>query len=232
MKNFFLALFTKLSAVTGILYVRMWNNQLDLVQAGKMELFGHPACFIEFGSASIQQLGEGRQLFDPLTFKIHILDWQLDAGDGTFEQNLEVYDLKDLIFAAIQKFQPGLTDQTDKVGSCIRIAEYQDYKHAGVYHYIQEYKTTYVDEIMVEPVGGIDGPVPPLPMQLNITTEDVQAAAVPYDATIQYLAASQTIVSNAGSYYIIKTDTPSPAGAFDATYWTYLEPTTITFTPT
>lgn len=168
----------------------MWNNQLELLAAGKLEMFNHPACFIEFSSAEIQQLGNGVQLFNPLKFKVHILDWQIDAMDGTFEQNLEVYDLKDVIYQALQKLQPGLlnqdTPQNIPVSEFIRIAEWQDYQHAGVYHYIQEYSTTLIDNNALEPVGGSDWtPVgdPPLdvmPLELDVTIQDSEDPAEPY----------------------------------------------------
>ena len=179
MKNFFLALYAQILAqVTDIQYVRMWNNQLDLVVAGKLELFQCPAAFIEFQShtANKDTLGGGVQIFDPLLFKIHILSWQLDAADGTFEQNLAIYDLKDKMYLAVQKFQPGLTDTTTPVGSCIRIAEYQDYKHAGIYHYIQEYQTTLVDYSRLEPylgsvfpAGNEGDPTSPAQLEIDIT---------------------------------------------------------------
>jgi len=179
MKKFFLALFAQLTErVTEVKYIRMWNDQMSLVAEGKSQMFEHPAIFIEFTSSPIFQGGEGVQIYDPLIFKIHILHWQLDAfggitvQDGGFDQNLDVFDLKDKVFLALQKFQPGLTDQTTPAGSCIRIEEYEDYKHAGVYHFVQVYKTTLVDKITQEPVDGIEWEPTPMPLEIDLYIPD------------------------------------------------------------
>ena len=158
MKLFFLALFTKLSTVSDIKYIHKWNNQLALIiQDGgaQSQMFPFPAAFIAFKTNEIQQLGEGRQMFH-VEFDVHILDWQLDSGDGNFEQNLTVYDLTDKVYQAVQKFQPGLTDEAVPVGACIRVSEQEDNDHNGVYHFIQTYRTTYIDQLMVEPVAGVE----------------------------------------------------------------------------
>lgn len=168
MKNFFLALYAQILTVSDIKYVHKWNNQLRLIlESGgaKSQMFPFPAVFIAFKYAPIEQLGEGRQLFY-VDFELHILDWQLDTGDGNFEQNINIYDLKDKIFLAIQKFK----DPDDSVGSCIRVGEEEDNDHNGIYHFIQRYKTTFVEQLAEEPVSGIDGPVPPLPLEIDQTT--------------------------------------------------------------
>lgn len=185
MKAFFLALFTQLSTITDIQYIRMWNNQLEWMDDGKMYLFPIPAIFIEFHSTKIEQLVGGSQYFNPLIFKIHILHWQLDAADGTFEQNLDVYDLKDKVFACLQKFQPNdvvVNPQLTglEVGQCIRTAEYQDYKHAGVYHYIMEFATTLTDTISDEPVNGSLWIPDPMPVEIDLTIKDSQDPNEPY----------------------------------------------------
>ncbi len=234
MKLFFLALFAKLTPVTDIKYIHKWNNQLALIiQEGgaRSQMFPFPAAFIAFKTNEIQQLGEGRQMFH-VEFDVHILDWQLDSGDGNFEQNLTVYDLADKVYQALQKYQPGLTDEAVPVGACIRVSEQEDNDHNGVYHFIQTYRTTCIDQLMVEPVGGIDSEPLPMPLQLEITTQAVQLASVPYDPTVQYLAINETIVKYLAVDYRIGLDTPNPAGAFNIVYWTVQEPLTFTYTPT
>lgn len=180
MKKFFLALYNLLIAVNGMKTVDMWNGQDVLLAAGKMELFQTPAAFIEFDSSQIMQLGNGVQLFDPLIFKIHILHWQLDNQLGSFERNLDVYDLKDLIYAAIQRQQPNFSDDTDPISSCVRIAEKQDYNHAGLYHYVQTYKTTLTDYGAQEPVGGSETTIVPMPLEIQQTKVDSADINEPY----------------------------------------------------
>jgi hypothetical protein len=171
MKKLFLILYDKMIAIEGVSYCRKWNNQLSLLLEGKIELFGLPAVFIAFKTGEIQQLGGGVQLYDPLTIEIHILDWQLDAGDGTFEQNLQVFDLKDKVFQALQKFEPGLTNSDCLCGTLVRVSEEEDNNHNGVFHFIQTYQTTYVDPLMNEPVNGIDS-IEPIPFELDRLNDD------------------------------------------------------------
>lgn len=226
MKLLFTEIRDKLEAVTGMKYVRMWNDQLTLVDKGKMQMFPMPAAFIAFNSAEIMQLGEGVQLMDPLYVDIHILHWQVDAGDGTFEQNLDVFDFRMETFKKLQKFTP------TKAGAMIRIAERQDYDHAGVYHYIQTYKFNLTEDEAQEPIDGVEWAPIPMPLELQVITQPKQDAAVPYDPLVQYLAVNQNIVRYLDVIYVIFADTPSPAGAFDITKWTRLEPNIYSFTPT
>jgi hypothetical protein len=239
MKKFFLSLKTQLLVPKGadnlsvVKTIRKWNNQLGLLydeKGAKTNMFRMPAVFPSFNTADIMQLGEGRQLYN-LEFDLHILHWQLDGGAGTFEQDLRVFDLKDIIYGTIQKFQPGLTDEENPAGACVRIAEFEDNQHRGVFHFIQRYKATWVDNAMAEPVGGIDWN-DPMPVELQVSTQEKIDAADAYDPLVQYLAVNETYVSQAGAIYVIKLDTPNPAGAFDVTKWTYIEPiVTGTFTP-
>lgn len=232
MKKFFQSLRDLIMTVDGVVHCRMWNNQLQRVMDGKMELFDMPAVFIEFVTTDINNssMGGGIQIFNPLIFKLHILHKQLDAGDGTFEQNLDVYDMKDKIFQKVYKFQPGISDETNKVGSCIRITEEQDYQHHFVYHYIQTYQTTLVDDQMQEPVNGIDWDPVPMPLELDVNKAETVEVALPYDETIQYLAADMKTVIYNNYYWIIFSDTPNPAGAFDTSKW--LQQTSVNnFTP-
>lgn len=239
-KDFFLSLKTALLVPKGtdgksvIKTIRKWNNQLALLytdKGAKSNMFALPAVFPAFITGDIMQLGEGRQLYNPLIFELHILHWQLDGGSGTFEDDAKIFDLKDTVYKAIQKFQPGLADENNPAGACIRISEQEDNSHRGVYHFIMRFATTYVDSQMAEPVNGVDWAPVPMPIEIDISTQAKIDAAVPYDPLVQYLAVNETIVSNAGKIYVVKLDTPNPAGAFDATKWTLIEPIVINYTP-
>jgi hypothetical protein len=254
MKKFFLSLLKVLAAIPDVnngampqvKTCRKWNNQVAWLMdehGAKLNLFEMPAVFIAFKSGNITQLGNGVQLFEDFIFELHILKWSLDTGLGTFEDDLDIFDLKETIYLAVQKFQPGTQlDPTDpnsnfsETGACIRIREQEDNSHYGVYHFIQTYKTTWVDDTRSEPYLGIDGPVPPLPLLIQQFTKFVQDTAVVYDPTVQYLLVNATIVSNTvatvTTFYIIIADTPNPAGAFDATKWMKLEPNNYNYIPT
>jgi hypothetical protein len=215
MKQLFLDLEAKLLTLLNgdqsptLKYVRMWNNQLKLVEMGKMELFQHPACFISFVTGQTNNFlgGEGVQLYDPLIIELHILDWQVDAGDGTFAQNLEVFDLKQRIYQLMQKFK------ASKASPMIRIAESQDYEHAGVYHFIQTYQTTYIDDSMQEPVNG-DSTNIPLPLEVDLTVDQSADSSAPhiYTKTLGLYQYDNSLGGNPASGFLqLNNATPSAA---------------------
>lgn len=187
MKQFFLDLRDLLLSVDGVRYVQKWNNQLarTMKEGGaEMQNFLYPAVFPAFITNDITQLGEGVQMYDPFIFELHILDWQIDAGDGSFEQNLEIYELAKKIFQKVQKFQPGIISTEDLTGSCIRISETEDNDHNGVSHFIVRYRTTFVDNTMQEPVNGLDARTD-LSGEIDLTVKDSQDTNEPYIYTFQ-----------------------------------------------
>lgn len=183
MQQLFKEIYTQLSTLKDSsgnpMYIRMWNNQLELVMSGKMELFSFPAIFIEFGTANTLGVmgGGGIQNYDPVVINLHILHWQLDSNgnfiDGGFEQNLDVYDTKQDVYRLMQKFKPS------KGMPMIRTSETQDYFHAGVYHFIQSYHTTWADDAMEEPVNGIDMDVP-IGLEMVVCVDESEDPYQPY----------------------------------------------------
>ncbi len=140
MRVFTEAILTKLRTVTGVAYAAVWNDQLTLDEGQDSYSFGMPAIFLEVvNSQEIKQLGDGVQLYDPLVIRLHLCHWQLDTGDGTMEQNLDVIDLLGTVYTFIDGFEP------DGATAFVRGAEEKDYAHKGVYHALQDYKTTLID---------------------------------------------------------------------------------------
>lgn len=134
------AVLAQLKTVDGVKYVRNWNDQLNLDEKQEGYSFPMPAIFPEFLNPSdIKQLGDGCQLYDPLIVRLHILHWELDAADGNMEQNLNVLDFAQAVYAKMQRFEP------DGAVVFVRISEERDYNHKGVYHFVQDYKTNYID---------------------------------------------------------------------------------------
>lgn len=122
-------------------FVDVWNNQLELAEQQQQYSFPLPASFIEILNVQEpKQLGDGVQLYDQLIVRLHIVHEQLDAGDGTMERNLDVFDLTQKTFKHMQGFEP------DKASAFFRVNEERDYYHTNVYHFMQDYKTTYLDD--------------------------------------------------------------------------------------
>ena len=144
-------------------FIQMFNNQFELIESQETYSFPFPCCFIEFlADNPVQQMGNGVQIYDPLTIRIHIGHDFYNAMDGTQEQDLLVMDLKQKVFKALNKFEPlGAT-------VFIRFSETQDTNHTNVYHFIQDYKTNYIDQDRTEPQNSILS-TPPTELIINHT---------------------------------------------------------------
>jgi len=135
---------TQLSAIqvvnsnsqTVSLYSRLWNNQLRDVD--KIAPWPMPSAFIELSpNVSFEILGQGFRNAD-LGIKIHLLH-QYYNMDGTMEQDLTIYDLRDLIIEKLTSYCP------TACGQMVCINESPDNDHDNVYHYILEFVCNFVD---------------------------------------------------------------------------------------
>jgi hypothetical protein len=150
MKNLFLDIQTRiLNTIPEITYVRMFNNQFEkAVNDNSTYDFPFPCVFVEFiNDQEPKQLGAGVQIYEPLFIKFYLGVNELDSASGTLDQNLSIFDLKDKLYKALQKFEP------TKAGMFIRTAEEQDYDHTNIYIWNQTYKTSYIDDNMYEPIN-------------------------------------------------------------------------------
>lgn len=146
-------------------FVHIWNNQLQLLNESKQYLFEFPAVFIQFGNEMpTQSIGNNVKIYDPLEINIHICDFQLDSEDGNHEQNFDVFTLKQDVYKALQLFQITGSGAFDKQG------EQQDYEHGGIYHYIQRYMTSYIENDLPLPIGGTEIE-PPLTSTITATVD-------------------------------------------------------------
>jgi hypothetical protein len=158
MKTLFLAIQQKLATtldIKDLQFIQMWNNQLENINDGGNYSFLLPAIFIEFvNNQNVDSVGGGVQVFDPLDINVHIIHDQYDSTDGTMDQNLEVLDLKQKVYKALQLFK------TNGSGYFNRVSEDQDYNHSNIYHFIQTYRTTWTDCDRELPYLGIDKNAP------------------------------------------------------------------------
>lgn len=147
--------------------VRVWNNQLSYLRDGKLEGFVLPALCLEVvNQARYQVIGQGFRSAD-LSFRIHILH-QFYNQDGTYEQDLDVFDIRDNLLAQITMFRPA------GCGPLTCIAEDQDYSHDNIYHYIMDFVANFTDSKASpdDPESGKFVPsVPPLTLETEIDLE-------------------------------------------------------------
>lgn len=146
-KDGILSIMNQLQAnVPTLKHIRVWNSQLADEMQGNIYDFPKPACFVEARITNVHRpLGLGYSQSD-VTFVFHLIHEQYDAGSGTFEQDLTVYDLKASVNAVLTNFQPTMC------GSLMRTGELQDYNHNNIYHYQLEYITGLIDTEGVQPV--------------------------------------------------------------------------------
>jgi hypothetical protein len=132
----------------------MYNGQPERVKQPREDgvdnyLFDSPAIFIEpLNPLEIAQLGNGVQIYDPLTLRFHIYHVQLDNELGTLDENFDVFDFAKELFLALQNYQ------FDGAASFVRIAENLDFQHNNVYIYTVDFATNYIEQAATKPVGG------------------------------------------------------------------------------
>lgn len=156
LRSVFEDILRKVETDTAIGYVRIWNNQLTLAEQQNIYSFPNLACFVEIlltkSSLSLGIAG------GDITIRFHIVNVQLDAMDGTFEQNLEVYGYRDQIIDKFMYYEPVHCSGLQLIN------EEPDYTHSNVYHYQVDFVCHYIDEtgyidkdkIMKEPPTDLD----------------------------------------------------------------------------
>ena len=137
---------TKLSAVAvtnadgyaTTLYSRLWNNQLRDLEGDKGYAWPMPAAFVEVVSpVSYDILGLGFRSAD-IGIKIHLIHEFLNQ-DGTFEQDLTIFDLRDQIIKGLSQYCP------TACGALNCISESNDSDHDNLVHYVMEFVCNFID---------------------------------------------------------------------------------------
>lgn len=145
MKDFIQAIISRLELKCPTLYVNLWNNQLAEMQEGVQMTFPLPAVFVEIiNDNATKQLGNGVQLYDPLTVRAHVLH-EVYNNETYFTPDFNVFDIKQQVYLALQKFEP--------TNACtfVRISETQDNEHANVTHFVLDFATNLMDFSAQEP---------------------------------------------------------------------------------
>jgi hypothetical protein len=120
------------------LYARIWNNQLR-IKKEDIYAIPYPCAFVELVSPiNYDRILNGLSEAD-LIIRIHLAHEFYDAQDGTFEQDLLIFDLRDKIVTLLSNYQP------TACGVMFLNAEQQEYDHDNVYHYIIDFKCGFID---------------------------------------------------------------------------------------
>jgi hypothetical protein len=120
------------------LYARIWNNQIRDTEHGKIYDYPKPCVFLEIiNEAKYEEIGCGFQSCD-LGIRCHLVH-EFYNQDGTFEQDLSIFDLRDSLVSLLSFYTP------TACGPMIRTGESQDYSHSNLYHYIVDFITNFTD---------------------------------------------------------------------------------------
>lgn len=126
-------------ATGSIQFVRVWNNQLNYMESQQIEAFPMPSAFVEIlNPVDHQQLSVGYTGAD-LLIRVHVVNTEYDAMDGTMGQNLNIFDLRDEVIGLLTYYKP------TSCGNLMKVAEQQDYEHTNVYHYTIDFTTHFID---------------------------------------------------------------------------------------
>ena len=151
---------TKITEATTSGFVHIWNNQLEQLADGETYAFPFPCYFIEIQAPTpYDPIGRGYSTGE-LIIKIHIGHEEYDAGNGNYEENVNIFTLRDNIIKNLNSYQP------IACSSLMKIAENQDYVHTNIYHYVIDFKCAFIDS-----KGSIDE-------QLTYTTGEIDNVEV------------------------------------------------------
>ena len=142
------------------LYTRIWNGQIKEDEDGTLGYnFPKPAVFVEvMNDQAYETIGGGYQAAD-IVFRLHLAH-EFYNNEGTFEQDLPVYDWRDRIIALLSLFKPS------GCGSLVKKSEGMDYNHRNIYHYIIDFTCNFVDSAAVPTQYST---TPPLSLEVDVT---------------------------------------------------------------
>lgn len=161
------------------LYTRVWNNQIKSEEEGKLYDFPKPAAFVEIVSP-ITYIEAGMNFLNTdININVHLVHEYYNL-DGTYEQDLVIYNLRDAVIRLLNSFTPTACSNMTCNG------ERMNYDHDNLYHYILSFDCNYMDSkgSPWDPGAGIYiDSVPPTVLQMNVaitTTPIFDALTLPY----------------------------------------------------
>jgi hypothetical protein len=130
---------TKLKDTDVVKFVQIWNDQFRFMEDQQTYSFPFPCVFVEVvNDLEFNQIGGGYEQAD-IDWCIHIGQDFYNADDGTQEQNLTIFDLRDKVVEVLSNYKP------TACGLMFRTKESQDYEHTNVYHYKVYFRCGFID---------------------------------------------------------------------------------------
>lgn len=149
------------------LFARVWNKQVRKEIEGNTYSYPKPAAFLEVISpVTYQVIGQMCRNAD-VSFRVHLIHEFYDAQDGTMEQDLAIFDLRDQVVALLTSYAP------TGCGPLNCMVESQDDDHDNVYEYILDFVANFTDSkgSPLDPSRTVYAPsAPPLTLEVDETT--------------------------------------------------------------
>lgn len=129
LKDLYTEIRTELEAITGIKYVRLWNNQFERENVN--EAFQFPCCLIEFEPTECRDLLNGVQQYD-FVVCIHL------GFESYKTEDIDILDLKQQVFIKLGNF----LSTTNMFSYLSRESETQNFDHDNIQDYQIRFKVT------------------------------------------------------------------------------------------
>lgn len=129
LKDLYTEIRTELEAITGIKYVRLWNNQFERENVN--EAFQFPCCLIEFEPTECRDLLNGVQQYD-FVVCIHL------GFESYKTEDIDILDLKQQVYIVLNRF----ASTTNMFSYLSRESETQNFDHDNIQDYQIRFKVT------------------------------------------------------------------------------------------
>lgn len=129
LKDLYTEIRTELESITGIKYVRLWNNQFERENVN--EAFQFPCCLIEFEPTECRDLLNGVQQYD-FVVCIHLGFESYKTDDA------DILDLKQQVYIVLNRF----ASTTNMFSYLSRESETQNFDHDNIQDYQIRFKVT------------------------------------------------------------------------------------------
>lgn len=146
-KELFIAISDQILSVEPLVYVRRFNDQFNKMDEGAIIPVAFPCVLLEFElSEDVAVDSDKKRHYRNLILRAHVGMREDDAGDGTLDQNLNIYDLKDRIFLSLQNFAP---NNSLLISSGLTLFnEVEDNDHANFSIHVLSFRFNYIDNSM------------------------------------------------------------------------------------
>jgi hypothetical protein len=118
--------------------VQIYNDQINRIKDRSTYSFDVPACLIELLHSEPRNLMGGVSETEQI-WRLHIVMGEADSMDGNFDQNVTIFEYRDIVKTWIKSFTPAYCSKFMDFG------EQRDYKHDLWYVYTLDFKSTFID---------------------------------------------------------------------------------------